>query len=220
MTTFGLIAEGQTDQIVIENILIGYFNNYDLVVNPLLPLRDETDRCRVENYSNWLKVFEYCKSSKFREAFQFNDYIIVQVDTDVSEEVHYNIPKYQNGKELTSEQLIEKIAEKFKGLIGEEFYRQYKEKIIFAISVHSTECWLLPLYCTANKKAAQTKGCFDRLRRQIKRSINKNYEDYNSITSEYCKNKILMNNYTRNPSLKVFIEEIQQRNIVVEDEGF
>lgn len=56
MTTFGLIAEGITDQVVIENILIGYFNNPDIIVNPLLPLRDETDKNRVDNYSNWLKV--------------------------------------------------------------------------------------------------------------------------------------------------------------------
>jgi len=85
MTTFGLIAEGITDQVVIENILIGYFNNPDIVVNPLLPLRDETDKNRIENYSNWLKVFDYCASSKLKEAFQFSDYLIIQVDTDTSE---------------------------------------------------------------------------------------------------------------------------------------
>jgi hypothetical protein len=33
MTTFGLIAEGITDQVVIENILIRYFNNPDKVVS-------------------------------------------------------------------------------------------------------------------------------------------------------------------------------------------
>lgn len=123
MTTFRLIAEGQTDQVVIENILIGYFNNPDIVVNPLLPLRDETDKYRVENYSNWLKVFEYCASIQFKEAFQFNNYLIVQVDTDVLEEMHYGIPKYEDSKELNPEQLIEKVVEKFKGLIGAEFYQ-------------------------------------------------------------------------------------------------
>ena len=220
MITFGLIAEGQTDQVVIENILIGYFNNPDLVVNTLLPLRDETDRYRVENYSNWLKVFEYCAYSKFREAFQFNEYLIIQIDTDVSEEVNYNISKYQDGEELSPEQLIEKVGEKFKGLIGEDFYSQYKEKIIFAISVHSMECWLLPLYYTDNKQAAQTKGCFDRLRRQIQRGINKTYEEYNNLSREYCKNKVLMKSYPLNPSLKLFIEAIQCRNIVIEDEEF
>jgi hypothetical protein len=132
--------------------------------------------------------------------------------------VNYNISKYQDGEELNPEKLIEKVVEKFKRLIGEEFYNQYEEKIIFAISVHSMECWLLPLYYTDNKQAAQTKGCFDRLKRQLKRSINKTYDDYDFISREYCKNKVLMKNYSLNPSLKVFIGEIKWRNIVIEDE--
>ena len=95
MAIFGLITEGKTDQIIIENILSGYFNDPDIVINWLLPLRDETDKHRIENYSNWYKVFEYCQSDKFKESFQFNDYVIVQIDTDVSEEKHYDIPKYE-----------------------------------------------------------------------------------------------------------------------------
>jgi hypothetical protein len=35
MVTFGLVAEGVTDHVVLENILIGYFNDPDLVVRPL-----------------------------------------------------------------------------------------------------------------------------------------------------------------------------------------
>lgn len=35
MITFGLITEGLTDQIVIEDILSGYFNTADIIVNPL-----------------------------------------------------------------------------------------------------------------------------------------------------------------------------------------
>lgn len=35
MISFGLITEGLTDQIVIEDILSGYFNTDDIIVNPL-----------------------------------------------------------------------------------------------------------------------------------------------------------------------------------------
>jgi hypothetical protein len=41
MISFGLITEGLTDQIVIENILAGYFKNLDLDVEPLQPERDK-----------------------------------------------------------------------------------------------------------------------------------------------------------------------------------
>ncbi len=46
MITFGLIAEGPSDQVVIENILVGYFDNPDIIIKPLQPLRDQTDKSR------------------------------------------------------------------------------------------------------------------------------------------------------------------------------
>ena len=74
MATFGLITEGKTDQIVIDNILAGYFNSRDIDINELQPLRDETDKNRSETFGGWYRVFEYCRSIRFKEAFQFNDY--------------------------------------------------------------------------------------------------------------------------------------------------
>lgn len=171
MTTFGLITKGKTDQIVIENILVGYFQNLDIVVNWLLPLRDETDKHRAENFSNWSKVFEYCHSQTFKEAFPYNDYIIIQIDTDVSEEKGYDIPKYEAGQELTPEALIARVIDKFKGLMSEVFYQGYQARIIFAIAVHSIECWLLPLYYT-NKMKAKTKNCLDTLNQQLQKVEN------------------------------------------------
>jgi len=42
---------------------------------------------------------------------QFIDYIIIQIDTDVSE--HYNIPKQDENGEFTSQQLIEKVISQY-----------------------------------------------------------------------------------------------------------
>ncbi|MCI0487431.1 MAG: phage tail protein [Blastocatellia bacterium] len=206
---------------MIENILAGYFNSPDVIVNPLLPLRDETDKYRIENYSNWYKVFEYCGSSRFKEALQFNDYIIVQIDTDTSEEANYDIPKYEGNKELLPEELIEKVVAKFESLIGMEFYAQYHERIIFAISVHSIECWLLPIYYT-DKKKAKLKNCLGTLNQALIKkegfSIdpnNKNPDYYERISRKYSRQKILMSLYEANPSLKVFVEEFRKRKITI-----
>lgn len=220
MTTFGLITEGKTDQIVIENILVGYFRDPDLAVNWLLPLRDETDKHRAENFSNWYKVFEYCRSQTFKEAFPFNDYIIIQIDTDVSEEKGFDIPKFEHGQERSPETLIASVIDKFKVLMGEAFYEAHQSQIIFAIAVHSIECWLLPLYY-ANKTKAKTKNCLDTLNRQLKKadgfrinSSQKNPRYYETISKKYCKHKTLMDLYKANPSLRIFIEAIEARNIV------
>jgi hypothetical protein len=121
MVTIGLITEGITDQIVIENILMGYLDKKedDIEFKELQPLRDNTDENKAKNYGGWDKVIEYCESSKFKGALRFHDYIIVQIDTDVSDKPYgYGIPHYENGKELSPEQLIKKVVAKFICLIG------------------------------------------------------------------------------------------------------
>ena len=113
MISFGLVTEGLTDQIVIENILAGYFNSPDLDIRQLQPERDK-DNENKSTYGCWTLVFKYCKSRDFQECFQFIDCIIIQIDTDFSELKNYNIPQqYENG-EFTPQQLIEKLIEKFR----------------------------------------------------------------------------------------------------------
>jgi hypothetical protein len=113
MISLGLVAEGLTDQIVIENILAGYFNSPDLDIRQLQPEIDK-DNENKSTYGGWPLVFDYCKSRDFQEALQFIDYIIIQIDTDVSESEHYNIPKQDENGEFTPQQLIEKVIEKFR----------------------------------------------------------------------------------------------------------
>jgi hypothetical protein len=222
MISFGLVTEGLTDQIVIENILAGYFNSPDLDIRQLQPERDK-DNENKSTYGCWTLVFKYCKSRDFQECFQFIDCIIIQIDTDFSELKNYNIPQqYENG-EFTPQQLIEKVIEKFRGAIGDDFYSKYQQKIIFAISVHSIECWLLPLYYTDPKKKSKFKNCLDTLNRQLPKKHKfridanaKNPEYYREICEQYCKkHKVLMNHCAENPSLKTFIEEIQSRDIKI-----
>jgi hypothetical protein len=221
MPSFGLISEGKTDQIVIGNILSGYFDDPDIDVRPFLPLLDETDKNRVENFSNWKLVLDYCESIKFKESLQIVDYLIVQIDTDTCEETHYDISKHDVGRELSPEELIEKVSEKLQDLIGNDFYDKYSEQIIFAISVHEIECWLLPLYYT-NSKKEKFKGCLGTLNQELNRkegfsisSNNKNPDYYETISRKYLKNKVLMSKYEDNPSLKIFIEELEKRNIEI-----
>ncbi len=71
MKEFGIVTEGITDQVVLENILYGFFKDKDLPVDPLSPLRDATDRNKAATSSNWIEVFEYCKSSRFKEASSY-----------------------------------------------------------------------------------------------------------------------------------------------------
>jgi hypothetical protein len=59
MPTFAVVAEGITDQAVIENIIQDYYraNLEDEVdVNNLQPLRDATDQARASGQGGWERV--------------------------------------------------------------------------------------------------------------------------------------------------------------------
>jgi hypothetical protein len=148
MVTFGLITEGITDQIIIENILTGFFNK-ELEFNQLQPLRDETDQYRATNYGGWCKVVEYCANDEFKQAFQFCNYI--------------------------------------------------------------------------NKKKSKLTNCVGTLNQALQKKETftidaKNPEYYEDVSKKYLKNRVLMKHYKDNPSLKIFIEEVDKKNIIIDDE--
>lgn len=221
MPSFALVTEGITDQIVIENILVGFFDDPNLEVNPLQPLRDETDRNRAINPGNWHKVLEYCSSGEFQGAFQFNDYVIVQIDTDVA--ASYDVSdRDEEGNEFSDEDMYERVKQKLIAQIEPEFYANYADRVLFAVSVRSIECWLLPLLLTDNKKSS-TKSCLTKLNQALKPksfSIDPNKKEpryYDKISAEYRKNKKLMSLYTSNLSLEAFVHELETTQAVADD---
>ena len=225
MPTFALVTEGLTDQIIIENILFGFFNDPDIDINPLQPLRDETDRNRAASPGNWHKVLEYCSSENFRGAFQFNDYVVVQIDTDVAAD--YGVSdRDEEGNELSVEEMIARVRAVLIARIGQEFYDRYTGRILFAISVHSIECWLLPLYFS-DKKKSKTINCLNTLNQALKSKesfsidpSNKKPQYYEGVSNEYTKHKRLMALYSSNPSLEVFVHELQNITVVPDADDF
>jgi hypothetical protein len=230
MPTFGLITEGETDQHVLKNILVGYFNDPDLVVRNLQPASDETDASSMTVYGSWTNVFNYCTSNFIDGAFGRNDFLVIQLDTDVSEEKGYDVPKLDNkGKKLTIADLIENIKTRFELLFLETknnaFFDTYKHRILFAIAVDEIECWLLPLYYT-DKIKSTTNNCLFKLNQQLgkknEKTIPENKIDavptYRKISKPYMKNKILLDKYPQNPSFKIFIENELQVKVPIQKE--
>ncbi len=223
MPVFGLVTEGITDQIVIEDILYGYFNSSDVDIIELQPLRDATDEDKASNDGNWHKVFEYCKSSIFRGAFQQEDnYVIIQVDSDVflgdSISQEYKIAtRNDEGEALEKEEILENIVEKLIEVIGVGFYQLKKDKIIFAISIHSLECWLLPLYFKDSKKEKIVQ-CLKTLNRELNKKYgftidSKQPKYYRKVSKPWRKHKIFKQKYKENYSLNVFVENLASRKI-------
>lgn len=216
MKTFGLITEGVTDQAIISNILFGFFKNKDLLISPLQPIFDETDKSRQYNLGGWGNMINYLRSDQFKQSFQYCDYQIIQIDTDICED--YGISKNEDGRPLSVNELIIKVEEYLISVIG-QFYENISERVIFAISVHMIECWLLTLYYVDDKRL-KIAGCLNTLNQVLARKIdytidpdNKDYKFYKEISKPYAKNKIISKHFVHNPSLLIFWNKLELKKI-------
>ena len=209
--TFGLIAEGPTDLKVLRFLLAKYFSNTDIDIRPIQPNTDSTDK--IDHFGGWKKVLDYCSSNDMLSVLEYQDYVIIQIDTDVCEE--YGVKRRISGRDLTSDQLIVATKSKIIDHIGGEIYEQYQDKILMAICHESMECWLLPLYFTNNTKS-KTINCCDTLNQELKKQ-----EDFTIDCTikkpkyfEYiCKQKLKSKNQIVaisqfNPGFSMFIESL------------
>lgn len=202
MPYFGIIAEGDTDFAVLQNILIGYFDeDISEYINQVQPKRGQI--------GGWSKVLTYCTSMNFKVDFQVNDFIIIQIDTDRCFEMPFDVPHELNGKKLPVEELIENVKKRlkrgFESAFGDEFLPDFEHRILFAITVHETECWLLPLYYIKEKEAESIKNCYETLNKKVK-GLQKTYKIYDALSDDFTAPKKLEKASQANPSFKIFIE--------------
>ncbi len=209
MLNFGLACEGETDHAVIENILCGYYKNKNLKseIKPFQPLFDATQQKQKDGeFGGWEELLRHLLTKRFRESVINTKYMIIQIDTDISEHPNFNVIQHN----LSTEELIEKVIERLVSQIDKgkkEFYQKYQEKIIFAISVHSLECWILPLY--KSLKNEKILGCYEVLQRESKKiKVAKHYPTYDSLSKSFLKHKELMKIKSKNSSFEIFINRL------------
>ena len=146
MKKFGIVGEGYTDKIVIEHILRGFFAEHNLEdeINPL----PESDK------GGWEIICNYLSSKDFRTDVSNHETLILQIDTDITTKPE-DAEKFgvfhqdKHGNELSASTLIQQVKIKLIDFINSGksgFYNLYADKIIFAISVHCTDCWLAAYY--------------------------------------------------------------------------
>jgi hypothetical protein len=202
MSYFGVISEGDTDYVVLENILIGYFEkDVTAYINQLQPPRGKS--------GGWSRVLKYCGSLDFKNDFIDNDFMLIQIDTDKSFEAPFDVLHEDIKGKLSIESLIESVKERFTALFklsfGDTFYQEHAHRILFAITVHSTECWLLPLYFNDEKDKSEIRGCYEKLNKKVK-NLQKTFVFYDKMSTDFSFPKKLNKAYNENPSFKIFME--------------
>lgn len=213
MTSFALICEGITDQAALESILFGYYDDPDLEINSLQPLRDATDESRQGAFGGWERVLEYCQDHEaITEALTFNDYLIIQIDTDICDHENFGVNKLDaDGKDKDEHTLRSDVRFVLEELLGDRIMPIFGNRVFFAICVHSLECWLIPLHVSDKRMARKTKSCETHLGRALLKASKdfcKTYSCYQSISRGYEKRKVIDIGVTHNQSFSVFLSSL------------
>ncbi len=207
MTTFALVAEGITDQLVIEHLIAllcedKFEDGVD--INPLQPLRDATDSGTAP-HGGWELVLEYCEE-KIGDALSANDYVVVHLDTDEGDHPGFGVPLTYEGSDRSYTELIADCVALLRDKLGAS-YDEASDRFIFAIAVHSIESWLI--LCLFGKD--ETKNAFYRLNRQLVketgRTLKKDARSYRALTYD-IKRKSLNRLVDGGHSLGVFLQKL------------
>jgi len=129
------------------------------------------------------------------------------------------------GRELTVEELAARVIAKIEALAGSDRLATHGHRLLFAIAVHSLECWLLPLLYS-DHHAKKITGCLQAanearyrsnekpLSKPAPRSAasrpaeSKDYRVYEAVSRGYLKRKKLMDGGEKNRSLGLFLEKL------------
>lgn len=215
MIKIALITEGVTDQFVIKPIIENYYKDEEFRFTPI-PDVDETDK--QAGYGGWVNVLNYCKDDNLIELFDYNDFVVIQIDADISEEKGFGVPHSINGKQIESEILLENILEKLQFFISEETLEKYTDRFLFAIGIYSIECWLVAIV-NPSHKSENIQNCLVRLNSSLsKKNIKtispkdknnfKSQKTYKKLASQF-KNKKHIDKYAnKNVGFEYFVKQI------------
>jgi hypothetical protein len=206
---FGLACEGITDQITIENILCGYFENPELNedITELQPPFDETDQ--TQGGGGWPILLKYLTSTRFRDDVLNTEFVILQIDSDIADKLGV-AHKDNFGNDLPAELLISGVRIKLIESINigvPEFYETHAAKIIFAICVHSLECWLVAYH--AEQLAIH--DCFEVLKTVINPNVirvTKKQKNYDQLSRPFLDRINIDAVVKKDPSFHVFIQAL------------
>jgi hypothetical protein len=224
MTTVGILSEGRTDQKVIRQVLLGFFADQGdavdtLEINPFFP--PEVGLPGEPEEGGWTVLKRRLQDGHHLQALQYNDYIVIHIDTDVCDQPGYDVPRLDPTTQsaLDPAQLREAVKARLTEWLGRDFAAPHGQRVLFAIAVDTIECWLLPLLEDKRAKQSKTVGCAKAVNEALKRAGRDRLDKgdmlkrYADETAPYRKHKILLEKGRLNPSLDAFLGELIERSI-------
>lgn len=215
--TFGLITEGASEHKIIKHIITKFFKESDPFIIQIQPKL--SDNFKQENVGGWVKVLKYCQRPELNDIFIENDYVVIQIDSDLSPTAPFSV-SHDNPQNISK--LYNDVIQKLKSLILPEILKKYDSKLFFAICIHSIECWLLPIYYTNHHKS-DTKTCIATLNDALRKNdihvlplSGKNdansQKTYQIVLSNWKRKQDLIAASNHNLGFKKFITSIETIN--------
>lgn len=161
MKTIALVCEGVSESKILTYIINRYLDG-DVVVNSIQPsLTTAHGLEKQASEGGWLQVLNHCSDKMLKDILAVNDYLVIQIDTDTCNQKHYDVNPYnEDNQKITDDVLYERVCARLKRDISPEIWDKYSGRVIFAVCINETECWLLPLYYENDaKKRCATTNC-------------------------------------------------------------
>ena len=204
-------------------ILSKYLDD-DVIVNPIEPETKTENGYLVQNgYGGWQQVLAHCNDETVEKILDFNDYLLVQIDTDASIQKGYDVtPMDENGHPKEVSVFFQDVKNRLLANISEEVQEKYEGRILFAICINELECWLLPIYYSNNIRC-KTNNCLYALNQALgKKNLGGIPEkDKNCAFARNVYHKILKNFKNKNSILDCaqyhysFLELTKQLDAIV-----
>jgi hypothetical protein len=215
---FALITEGPSEHRIIKYIVTKYFKDHDPEINQIQPKLIDGKQDN-KTPGGWNEVLKYCGREELKDIFVENDYLIIQIDTDQSQLLPFNISHiHPDNKQKSTEELCNEVVENLRGRVLQEVKEKYGDKIFFAICVHTIECWLLPLFYS-DKHINKTLNCLKTLNAAFRKndihiitSENKNepngIKSYETALKKWKRKQDINNTAKHNAGFKNFVDSL------------
>lgn len=218
MIKIALITEGVTDQFIIKPIIENYYKDIEFRFTPVQPPVDETDK--QTDFGSWVNVVNVCKSDDIAELFNYNDFVVIQIDADISQEKGFDVPHLDKGKQIENKELCINIINKLQSFIPKGVWHKYSDRFLFSIGILSMECWLVAIVNSRHTNK-EINNCLYHLNRSLlKKNIDviseKNKNSYKSRTvykklANKFKNRKAITKYAKqNTGFEYFVEQLDK----------
>lgn len=171
MVTIALICEGVSEIKMLTYIINRYLGD-DVAVNPIQPsLKFSHGQEKQDDGGGWTQVLSHCSTDIINDIMAANDFLVVQIDTDACIQPFFGVDIYdEKHQKVNDDVLYDRVCVRLKRDISEDVWKEYSDKILFAICFNETECWLLPLYYENDaKKRCATNNCIYILNQKLQK---------------------------------------------------